>query len=254
MEFLEMEKSDKVHKFYNFADSMGIAGLTEKTIEDMMDLGLLNGYDDLYRLKYKKAWLFLLPNYGIKKVYKLLDSIDSSRETTVEELINSLDIPLINHSIVKIIMSHCTSVEDFFDKWENQYDWSNIDPIDTEISNELNHYAENNWTSINELQSQLIINNLTCDNSKSDVGIEGNSFAVVGKFNHYKRKIDLQQEIIDRGGKITGYVSRNTFALITNGGGRSEEKMKKAAKYGVPIWDEEKFIKYLNMLDSREEK
>ena len=75
----------------------------------------------------------------------------------------------------------------------------------------------------------------------ADDFINGKIFCVTGAFAKYKRS-QLEQIITDRGGKLTGSVSKKTDYLLTNEADSGSSKAKKAAELGTPIMSEDEFI------------
>jgi len=73
------------------------------------------------------------------------------------------------------------------------------------------------------------------------------SDVLVGKkfvFSGFRSK-EMEQKIVDRGGKVTTSVSKKTSGLIVNSKNSGNSKEKKASKLGVPIYSREEFEKEL---------
>jgi len=68
--------------------------------------------------------------------------------------------------------------------------------------------------------------------------LRGKKFVMTGF-----RDKGLENDITERGGKITGSVSKNTTALVVvKKGGKLTGKSKKASELGIPIYEKEKFV------------
>ena len=80
-----------------------ITGLSESTLELLIDNDLVRSPLDLYRLSNYSERLTMFPRMGAKKVYNILDSIEKSRNTTLEKFIVGLNIPLIGSRAAKIL-------------------------------------------------------------------------------------------------------------------------------------------------------
>ncbi len=76
--------------------------------------------------------------------------------------------------------------------------------------------------------------------------IDGKVFVVTGSVTHFKNRRELQDAIEDRGGKVTGSVSKKTDYLINNDVSSGSNKNVTAKKLGVPIITEEQFLEMLN--------
>lgn len=138
-------------------DAMNITGLTEKSVSDMMEQNLITEFRDFYYLKNRKAWLYLVPGFSVKKVDALLETIESSRETALARFIYALGIPRIGKNEAKAIAEHCEDFDDFLLKWKNLYAWSDIAQIDKKAEGSFNHYAVENWDKLILLISELNI-------------------------------------------------------------------------------------------------
>ena len=138
-------------------DAMNITGLTERTVWHMIQQDLITKFRDFYYLKKQKAWLYLIPGFSLTKVDALLDTIEASRETTMERFLYALDIPRIGKKESKLIADHCENFDDFLSKWKNLYQWSNIEQIDQKTEKSLNSYAVKNWDELILLISELNI-------------------------------------------------------------------------------------------------
>ena len=82
-------------------NAMDIEGLSEATLEKFIELGWLNSFEDIYNLKDHCNEMVALDGFGEKSVKKLLNSIEKSRNTTLDRFIYALSIPLIGKSASK---------------------------------------------------------------------------------------------------------------------------------------------------------
>jgi DNA ligase (NAD+) len=73
--------------------------------------------------------------------------------------------------------------------------------------------------------------------------LAGLTFVVSGTLSGFSRD-EAQTAILARGGKSTGSVSKNTTALVV-GATPGASKVAKAESIGIPIIDEETFVKVL---------
>ena len=68
------------------------------------------------------------------------------------------------------------------------------------------------------------------------------NFAVTGGMEHFQNREELKAFIQERGGKVSGSVSKNTDYLINNNPSSTSGKSKKAAVLGIPVITEEEFL------------
>jgi DNA ligase (NAD+) len=107
-----------------------------------------------------------------------------------------------------------------------------------DFAEQLNHHYEEQLyyglfeelTFIKE-ENKIIENNF----------IGSKTFCVTGSFNTMKRS-DIEKIIVDRGGKLTGSVSKNTNYLLTNDADSGSSKAVKAKQLNIPIMSEADFL------------
>ncbi len=73
-----------LQKFVHFAEkkAMNIRGLSEATLDQLIHLGALKGYQDLYHLDRYRDEIIALEGFGEKSYENLIASINESRSTT----------------------------------------------------------------------------------------------------------------------------------------------------------------------------
>ena len=84
-------------------------------------------------------------------------------------------------------------------------------------------------------------------NQNTDDSLNSKSFVVTGKVFRFKNRDEVKAEIEKRGGKVTGSVTKSTYALINNDIESNSSKNKKAKELGVKIITEDQLIEMLNM-------
>ena len=101
------------------------------------------------------------------------------------------------------------------------------------------------WNDRNDLEYNLVAELHFIAEEKKEVAlndfINGKTFCVTGAFQTMKRS-ELEKIITDRGGKLSGSVSKKTDYLLTNEADSGSSKAKKAAELGTPIMSEKEFL------------
>ena len=87
-------------------NALNVDNLSEATLEKFISLGWLNSIKSIYHLSDYKGKMYSLEGFGKKSVDKLLESIEKSRETTLDRFIYALSVPLIGKSASKDIAKH----------------------------------------------------------------------------------------------------------------------------------------------------
>lgn len=78
--------------------------------------------------------------------------------------------------------------------------------------------------------------------SETEQIFAGKIFVVTGSVEHFTNRNELKTYIEERGGKVTGSVSKNTDYLINNDVNSASSKNKKARELEIPILSEEDFL------------
>ena len=92
-------------KIYNYCNKMKIDGIGLSTIEDLVNLGVLNVIGDLYRLNRYKSEIISLPGYGESKFNNIMKSITKRMSVYPHEFLGSIGIPDIGRRVMKKICS-----------------------------------------------------------------------------------------------------------------------------------------------------
>ena len=236
-------------KFVHFVSKhgMNIDGLSESTLEKLIDRGYITKYADLYHLEDCAKQIQGMDGFGKKSYEKLIKSIEKSREVKLENLLVALGIPLIGRTASKTISKYFkgdwnkfieavtsgmdfTELEDFGDSMnQSLYDFA--DQLNHHYSEQLYYKLFDELEFIEEEEPTVVENDF----------INGKTFCVTGKFETMKRS-DIEKIITDRGGKLSGSVSKKTDYLLTNESDSGSSKAKKAKELGTPIMSESEFI------------
>lgn len=222
-------------------NALDIDGLSEATLEKFISLGWLDSIKSIYHLSDYKGKMYSLEGFGKKSVDKLLESIEKSRETTLDRFVYSLSIPMIGKSASKDIAEFFEyDLIKFFEKTYSVNCLGNI------AYKNYKKYCRNHYEEILDLSSEF--NFKTQDKSltnKTNI-LQDKTFVITGSLEKYSNRDELKSIIESNGGKVSGSVSAKTFALINNDIESSSSKNKKAKSLGVQIINEEQFMQLLN--------
>ena len=222
-------------------NALDIDGLSEATLEKFISLGWLDSIKSIYHLSDYKGKMYSLEGFGKKSVDKLLESIEKSRETTLDRFVYSLSIHMIGKSASKDIAEFFEyDLIKFFEKTYSVNCLGNI------AYKNYKKYCRNHYEEILDLSSEF--NFKTQDKSltnKTNI-LQDKTFVITGSLEKYSNRDELKSIIESNGGKVSGSVSAKTFALINNDIESSSSKNKKAKSLGVQIINEEQFMQLLN--------
>ena len=230
-----------LHRFVHFCSKKGldIKGLSEATLEKLMDWGWIVELDDIFKLsKYKNEWV-KKAGFGEKSVEKILSAIETAKNTTLEKFISSLGIPLIGVNVAKDLCKHLLSYEDFREKIKNKYDFSVIDGFGYAKADALLSF---DYFEADCVYDYLNINSIEVEVEHNEKSLAGLTFVVTGKVNQFKNRNELQSFIESLGGKVSSSISSKTSYLINNDKNSTSSKNLKAKQLNIPIITEEEFM------------
>ena len=239
-------------KHYCSRDAMNIDGMSEATIEKLIDNGLLPrkaegciAFTSLYYLEDydKQRAMLAIDGLGTKSVKKMIEAIEASKKTTLDKFLYSLSIPNIGKTVSKAISQRFDGDwEKFHDEciWK-EFDFTSIDGIGETLCKFLQDYIREYCADMSNLALCLKF----VKPVYKDTPIAGKTFVVTGKLNIFENRNELVEKIESLGGKVSGTVSKNTSYLVNNDVNSSSSKNKKAKELNIPIITEQNLIDML---------
>lgn len=234
-------KQIKAFTLFVSRDALNIDGLSEATLEKFIDRGFIHEFADLFELEKYRDEITTMEGFGERSYQKLIDSVETARNTTLPRVIYSLGITGIGLANAKLLCRH-------FD-----YDLEKIKQADEEALSEIEGVGEvlaraiveylgdaDNLQRIDRLMQKLNVEVPQIDAGSQT--LSGMSFVITGSLNHYENRNELKDIIEQKGGKVTGSVTSKTTCLINNDIASNSSKNKKAKELNVPILSEEDFM------------
>ena len=222
-------------------DAMNIDGLSEATLEKLIDMGFIHEYADLYHLDRYQDRIVELEGFGEKSYQNLIASIEASRKTILSRVIYGLGIANIGVANAKML---CRYFSYDLERMRSAgvETLSAIEGIGDVIASAFADYMKDadNQQKIDHLMPELTLEVPVVEEGSQTM--QGLNFVITGSLNHFGNRSDLKELIEDRGGKVTGSVTGKTTALINNDVTSTSSKNKKAKELGVPILSEEDFL------------
>ena len=108
-------QAKKIKSFTLFVsrDAMNIEGLSEATLEKLVDLGIVKEPADLFHLSHYKDMIISMEGFGEKSYENLITAVENVREIEMYRFLYSLGIPNIGISNAKLI---CREFDNDFSK------------------------------------------------------------------------------------------------------------------------------------------
>lgn len=222
---------------------LDIKGLSLATLEKLVDWGWIKNIKDIYYLKNHRGEWINKAGFGEKSVDNILNSIEASRNCSLNSFISALGIPLIGNNISKELIKHFNTYEAFREAINNQYDFSSLDGFATAKSNALLtfDYSEADQIAATEITIQKV-----AQLTQSDLPLKDKKYAITGTVKQFKNRNELKLYIEERGGKVVSAVSKNVDYLINNDATATSSKNLTAKKLGIPIITETEFLEELS--------
>lgn len=239
----------KIKKFTLFVsrDALNIDGLSEETLEKLIDRGFIHSYADIFKLERYEEEIVNMYGFGRRSYNHLQDSVNHARNTELHALIYALGIPNIGLSNAKMI---CRAFDYDIEKviHATKEDLMIIEGIGEVIADAYIAYFQNekNQENLKELLKELKI--AEPEKIDTDSKIAGKVFVITGSVEHFANRNELKALIESKGGKVTGSVTSKTDYLINNDVNSNSSKNKKARELEIPILSEEDFLKLASML------
>lgn len=216
-------------------DAMDIEGLGPAIINQLLSNNLIHNIADLYYLKYDD--LIKLERMGDKSVKNLLNAIEESKSRDLDRVIFGLGISLIGSKAALLIAEHFKTMDKLINaEFEELVEIPEIGP---KMADSIIAFfrEEQNLRIIDRLKSAGVNMEKLKSEKVSNI-FEGMSFVLTGTLDKYTRD-EATKLIEERGGKVTGSVSKKTdFVLVGSDPG---SKLQKAQSLGVKIIDEKQF-------------
>ena len=240
-----------INQLVHFCGKKGldIKGLSEATLQKLVDWGWINNYQELFSLSnFRDEWI-KKTGFGQKSVDKLLSTIEEVRYCELWQFISALSIPLIGSTYAKEIAKKCKDWFSFREYVEKNYDFTAWDRFGYEMNDSLHRF---NYSQADDLAYKIldIHNSLWVDPQATTQTIKfsevnGKTFVITGAVRQFQNRDEVKAAIETHGGKVTASVSKNTDYLINNDINSTSSKNIKAKQLGIPIITEEQLIAML---------
>lgn len=224
--------------------TMDIVGMGIKIVEQVIEGGLVKSVADLYTLK--KSDLLTLEGFADKKAENLLTAIETSKSQKLSRLISALGIRGVGEVLAVTLADRYKNLDNLGNATYDEL--LEVEGVGPNIAEAIRDWFERdaNRLLINQLMQNgvwPIIEVQTTAQNEDGSKLTGFTFVITGTLPNYSR--DEMKTLIQKyGGKVVDSVSKKTDWLIA--GENAGSKLSKANELGVPVIDEESFLKMIN--------
>ncbi len=223
-------------------DALNIEELGEKTVDQLVDQGLVKTYSDIFTLTQEQ--LLSLEGFAEKSSSNLIHSINKACHPELYRLIFGLGIRHIGERTAKTLAHSFGDLEKMITA--SEADFEMIHEIGPEMAKSLKTYFEDkqNQQELKALLRFLQPKPPVRHNSLTGAGkFAGKTFVLTGTLPTLSRS-DATRMIEEQGGKVSSSVSKKTDFVIA--GEEAGSKLDKAHQLGVSVLDEAQLLKILN--------
>lgn len=235
--------------FFIGRNQMDIENFGPETAALLMEKGVLKDLPDIYSTNYD-AVLTGEPGFGEKKIQKIKEGVEKSRQQPFRVVLPSLGIPDIGKKAAELLIEagyrdidtlislaesengpeQLTQIAGFGKKTAQSIVEALQDPAVRERIEGLRAAGLNFREKAGEKE----------ENADFDDAFAGQVWCVTGSFEHFKPRTAAMDEVKRRGGRVVSTVTGKTTHLLAGEGAGS--KLVKAQKQGTIVVSEEEFL------------
>ena len=219
-------------------DAMDIEGLGPAVVAQLVENGLIANVADLYDLHAQDV--AQLDRMGAKSAENLIRAIEKSKANDLSKLIYGLGIRQVGEKAAAVLARHFGTLD--------ALTAASIEEL-TEIPDVGEITAKCIVDYLNQPQAKDLIARLKAAGVNMDSTVQkvddrfaGMTFVLTGSLTRFDRKT-AENEIVLRGGKASGSVSKKTTYVVA--GEAAGSKLTKAQQLGVPVLTEDEFAELL---------
>ena len=237
-------KARLVYSIAHFAErnAMNIDGLGEKRVEAFLNAGLLNSFEDIYKLHNRRDEILQLEKFGEKSFNNLIEAIENSKNNSLERLINGLGIRQVGEKASKVLAAYYGNMDALMHaSFEDLSSIRDVGPVTAEYIRDF--FDEPDNAEMLEQLKLFGVNMNYIDNTVStDSVFNGKTVVLTGTLDKYSRN-EASELLENLGAHVSGSVSSKTDYVIY--GSEAGSKLDKARQLNVTTLSEEEFEKLL---------
>lgn len=220
--------------------AMDIDGLGPAIIDQLLENGLVRNVADLYDLS--ESDLIQLPRMGTKSAANLIAAIAKSKNRSLDRVLFALGIRYVGATAAKTLAEH------FDDMWAllaaKREELLTVAGIGDKVATSIQDFfrEERNLSTVKRLAEAGVNMARVRPRAAASGNLSGKTFVLTGTLGSLNRS-QAQTAIEERGGKVTGSVSRQTDFVVV--GENPGSKLERAQALGINLLTEEEFLQLL---------
>ena len=231
--------SRKIESLIHFSsrDAMYIEGFGERIVEDFYNMNYLKSIIDFYTLDEYKEELKTLEGFGEKSIENLLNSIENSKNNSIERLIFALGIRYVGKKTAKILAKYYKNMDNFINASFDEL--KDIDEIGDKIARSIVDYFsdDKNIKLISSLKEKGLNMEYLGKEETTNDKVTNKTFVITGTLS--KPRDEYKEKLESLGAKVTSSVTSKTdYVLVGDSPG---SKYDKAKELGITIINEDEY-------------
>lgn len=221
--------------------AMDIEGLGDKSVEQLVTVGLIHGLPDIYKLQLTQ--LINLDRMAEKSGQNLLDAIEKSKKTTLPRFIYALGIRNVGESTAKDLAGFYGDLNEIMKQTEESLQL--VPDIGPTVAKSISDFFKQNKNrEVIQSLIKLGVNWPKYDIKKSTSGIFATkTFVLTGTLPSMSRE-EAKSVIEVNGGKVAGSVSKKTDYVVA--GTDAGSKLTVAQELGVKVISQDELLKLID--------
>ena len=221
--------------------AMNIDSLGPETVDEYYRRGLIHNVADLYDIRVEQ-----INGDGSrqKSAQRVVDGIAASRQVPFERVVFALGIRFVGETSARLLARKFKNIDALANA--SLQELMDVDGIGEVIAKSVITYFHNpaNVEIVNRLRAYGLQMQLSDEQMQAQgTKLAGKSIVISGVFIRHSRD-EYKRIIEENGGKNVGSISGKT-SFILAGDNMGPSKLQKAEKLGVPIVDEDTFLKMI---------
>ena len=225
-------------KYFAGRGQMDIENLGTALIEQLVEVGLVKNFADLYKLQ--KSDLIGLERMAEKSADNVITAIEASKTRPLWRFIAALGIRHIGGQSAQILAEHFGSLDRLMNA--TQEELADIDQIGPTMAESVFRYFRDSKNKF--VIDELLAAGMKPEQPKSRRSdkLAGKTIVITGSLENFTRQ-QIEQAIRQAGAKSSSSVSKKTDFVLA--GSNPGSKLDKARKLGVRVIDEKEFMELL---------
>lgn len=221
--------------------AMDIEGLGPAVIEALLAAGLIRDAADLYALRREQ--LVGLERMGEKSAANLLEAIEASKDRPLRRLIRALGIRYVGDRTAEILAQHFGSLERLAAAEPETL--TALPEVGPKIAESVHAYFRQPQVLdfLRRLQAAGVRTSDPVTEAPPAQGpLAGRTVVITGTLSRFTRA-EAEAAVQEAGGRAASSVSRRTDFVVA--GENAGSKLDRARDLGVPVLDEDAFVRIL---------